>query len=104
LLAWLTRTDTLLTKFLTHGRADFPSALGDCETILYMPDSMSDFKNAPEWIGSVLAYLVRIDACDMNALLATVDMCMSSYLEDEFSDKDAGTAAFARLKAVISKN
>ena len=45
LLSWLTRPDTLLTKYFVQGNADMAAALAECGTVLYMPDSMSDFKN-----------------------------------------------------------
>lgn len=103
LLSWLTQPDTLLTKLFVQGEGDMAAALSQSDTIQFMPDSMSDFKNAPEWIGSILAHLVQVKALDLKAALAMSDKCLLNYLEDEFSDSATGNSCYARLKTAIAK-
>lgn len=102
-----------ISEYLLPSKVFVSDALLNCDCIVNMHESLSDFRNvclvalmmfllmqAPEWIGSVLKHLINISVCSIAEVEAIIQVGLKTCLEDEYADKSAGKLAYARLKDV----
>jgi hypothetical protein len=57
------------------------SGLMRCEELAMLVDSMTDFREAPEWIGAIVGTLVRVNACPMDRVVRMVEVMKQGEME-----------------------
>jgi hypothetical protein len=70
-----------LSPVLSEAQEDVLNALMRCEELAMLVDSMTDFREAPEWIGAIVGTLVRVNACPMDRVVRMVEVMKKGEME-----------------------
>ena len=70
-----------LSSALREAQEDVLNALMRCEELSMLVDSITDFREAPEWIGAIVGVLVKVGACSMDRVGRMVEQMKRAEME-----------------------
>jgi hypothetical protein len=93
--------DATVGEWLSESRDEVEAGIKACELLEVLSDTVTDCKNAPEWLGKVVGLLVKAGACSNSTLLDLVQEDIHINVNELMCEQEVAMGYYNRFMDTV---